>query len=44
MEVPALARSLRLPAADLKREIAALRHMERVRAELREGKKVVVLG
>lgn len=39
----ALAERLRIPPADLEREIAALRHMEKVRGELREGVKFVRL-
>jgi len=32
-----------LPPADFEREIAALRHMEKLRAEMRDGVKVVCL-
>ena len=34
---------LQIKPSDLEREIAALRHMEKVRGELRDGKKVVRL-
>ena len=34
---------LNVSPADLEREIATLRHMEKVRAELREGRKHIVL-
>jgi hypothetical protein len=39
----ALAERLLIPPADLEREIAALRHMEKVRGELREGVKIIRL-
>ena len=35
---------LQIKSQDLEREIAALRHMEKVRGELRDGRKVVILG
>ncbi len=38
-----LVERLRIRPSDLEREIAALRHMEKVRGELRDGKKVVRL-
>ncbi|MGD8368360.1 MAG: hypothetical protein PVG78_11995 [Desulfobacterales bacterium] len=38
-----LSEKLRITTADLEREIATLRHMEKVRAELREGRKVICL-
>jgi hypothetical protein len=38
-----LARRLELRPADLERESAALRHMEKVRGEMRDGRRVVVL-
>lgn len=41
LEPEELARRLDLKPADLEREIAALRHMEMVRGELRDGKKVI---
>jgi DNA-binding MarR family transcriptional regulator len=34
---------LQIKPSDLEREIATLRHMEKVRAELREGEKVLCL-
>ncbi len=34
---------LQIEASDLEREIATLRHMEKVRGELREGKKIIRL-
>ena len=34
---------LKLTSTELEREIASLRHMERVRAEMRDGKKVLIL-
>ena len=34
---------LQLRPSDLEREIAALRHMEKVRGELREGKRIIRL-
>ena len=34
---------LQIKASDLEREIATLRHMEKVRGELREGKKILRL-
>jgi hypothetical protein len=34
---------LQIKPTDLERELAALRHMEKIRAELREGKKVIRL-
>lgn len=38
-----LVERLQIKPSDLEREIAALRHMEKVRGELRDGKKVVRL-
>ena len=38
-----LAQRLGLTPADLERETASLRHMEKMRAELREGKKYMIL-
>ena len=38
-----LAERLHITLSDLEREIATLRHMEKVRAELREGKKIICL-
>ena len=43
VEPKVLAERLQIRPSDLEREIAALRHMERVRGELRGGKKVIVL-
>jgi len=34
---------LQIKPSDLEREIAALRHMEKIRGELREGKKIIRL-
>jgi DNA-binding MarR family transcriptional regulator len=34
---------LQIKPADLEREIAALRHMEKLKGELREGKKYLIL-
>ena len=39
----AVARKLRLKPGDLEREVAALRHMEKLRGELRDGKKFLIL-
>jgi hypothetical protein len=38
-----LAQRLGVPPGDLERETAALRHMEKTRAELRDGRKYLVL-
>lgn len=38
-----ISEKLQLKPADLDREIATLRHMEKVRGELREGKKILRL-
>ena len=38
-----LAERLQMKPSDLEREIASLRHMEKLRGELREGRKFVVL-
>ncbi len=43
IEPEVLAKRLGLRPEDLQREIAALRHMEKVRGELREGKRFVRL-
>ena len=43
MEPKALCERLHVKPSDLEKEIATLRHMERVRGELREGKKVIRL-
>jgi hypothetical protein len=37
-----LAERLQIKPSDLEREIAALRHMEQVRGELRDGRKVLI--
>ena len=42
-EPGALAERLQIKPTDPEREIAALRHMEKVRGELREGKKFLIL-
>ena len=34
---------LQIPASEFQREIAALRHMEKIRATMREGKKIITL-
>ena len=34
---------LQISPSDLEREIATLRHMEKLKAELREGKKILCL-
>jgi hypothetical protein len=33
---------LQIKPADLEREVAALRHMEKIRGELRQGKKFLI--
>ena len=38
-----LSERLQLKPSDLEREIAALRHMEKVRGQLKDGKKIVIL-
>ncbi|OKY74373.1 MAG: hypothetical protein BM485_14005 [Desulfobulbaceae bacterium DB1] len=38
-----LAETLAVRLSDIEREIAALRHMEKVRAAMQDGKKVIVL-
>jgi hypothetical protein len=43
METKVLSERLQMKPSDLEREIAALRHMEKVRGRLREGKKVLCL-
>lgn len=42
IEPPLLAERLQIKPADLEREIAALRHMEQLRGELRDGRKVLI--
>lgn len=43
MEPKRLSETLQIKETDLEREIAALRHMEKVRGELRAGKRVIRL-
>ena len=43
LELPVLAERLGIKPAELEREIASLRHMEKVRGALQEGKKVIRL-
>jgi hypothetical protein len=43
LEPKALCERLHVKPSDLEKEIATLRHMEKVRGELREGKKVIRL-
>jgi hypothetical protein len=43
VEPKALSERLQIKPADLEREIAALRHMEKLRGELRNGRKIVRL-
>jgi len=38
-----LAQRLEIKPTDLEREIAALRHMEKVRGEMRDGRRVVIV-
>ena len=38
-----LAQRLEVPVEDFERELAALRHMEKLRAEMREGRKIICL-
>ncbi|MFO7555442.1 MAG: hypothetical protein R6W88_09585 [Desulfobacterales bacterium] len=42
-EPSTIAHRLQLKPADLEREVAALRHMEKLRGELRDGKKFLTL-
>jgi len=42
-ELKIIAERLQIKPSDLEREIAALRHMEKVRGELKEGKKILRL-
>jgi hypothetical protein len=42
-EFPEIVERLQIKPTDLERELAALRHMEKIRAELREGKKYIRL-
>ncbi len=43
VEIKALAEKLNLKLSDLQRELATLRHMEKVRAEMRGGRRVICL-
>jgi len=43
LEPSVLAERVGLRLSDLEREIAALRHMEKVRGTLREGRKIILL-
>jgi hypothetical protein len=43
VEPKILAERLQLKPSDLEREIATLRHMERIRGELRRGKRIIRL-
>lgn len=43
IELEILSERLQLNPPDLEREIATLRHMEKVRAEIRKGRKVICL-
>ncbi len=43
VEPRVLVERLQIKPSDLEREMAALRHMEKVRGELRDGKKVAIL-
>ena len=42
IEPPALLEKLQVKPSDLEREIAALRHMEKLRGELRDGKRFII--
>ncbi|MFH0787647.1 MAG: hypothetical protein V2B13_08520 [Pseudomonadota bacterium] len=42
-EFPWIVERLQIKPSDLERELAALRHMEKIRGELREGKKIIRL-
>jgi len=43
IEAKDLAERLQLKPSDLEREIAALRHMEKIRGELRDGRRLIRL-
>ena len=43
IELPMLLERLKIESSDLEREIATLRHMEKLRAGLRDGKKFLCL-
>jgi len=42
-EPAAVLKKLKIRASEFEREIAALRHMEKVRGEMRDGKKILRL-
>ncbi|NOX80416.1 MAG: hypothetical protein GXP57_04905, partial [Deltaproteobacteria bacterium] len=42
MSIADLAERLAVKTGDVEREIAALRHMEKVRATLRDGQKIII--
>jgi len=42
-ELRDLSERLQMKPSDIEREIASLRHMEKIRGELREGKKIIKL-
>jgi hypothetical protein len=43
LEPQLIAEKIQLKMSDLERELATLRHMEKVRGELREGKRTILL-
>jgi hypothetical protein len=43
LEPAVLAEKLRMELTELERELATLRHMEKIRAEMRGGKRIIVL-
>jgi adenine-specific DNA methylase len=43
VELEALAQKLNIKTGDLEREIATLRHMEKIRAAMKDGRKVICL-
>lgn len=43
LELPELVQTLGAPQTQVEKELAALRHMEKTRAEMRDGRKVIVL-
>ena len=43
VEPETMAERLQINPADLEREVAPLRHMEKLRAELRDGRKFLIL-
>ena len=42
-EMPDLCKKLEIKAADVERDLATLRHMEKIRGELKDGKKLIRL-